>query len=460
MAPDRRELQQGSVSMLTEPVERPLAPYLLKKDEFYDRIIPDWRAQFKTVEQQHLYGDDFALYVREVTDMGAVVQDAVTGLFGFAFADEFEEWPKLDSLVYGAKCVALDNTIIKSATIGLTRDQVGIVFEWDEEAGEGYILPEEEQEAYQMLRVLRQDILWHDSRRLFPGQFVQFQTVLPSEAPFEVNEDKTARFALKVRCPEVYFSLRKSYASTKAITSGATDSVMENEEDETKLLAGDQAEAEQSPTSYPSRQPEEDKARDQWAPDWMDAEDEEWLAGPLGYVGGEETGTLPYVPASGIDKPVIREASTDPEEAWFMSGRQPPPSRSHPLLERFMQEESRSARAESPMWLWEPQMSWPKEEVDYPVIRRMTKDFAEDHEEPWEYIAAHEVAVEAGDAMMEPQSWEYDRKMEAYNPPHPNDWWGEKQQRLAQRKVARNKEIAQGKRKQAIMDAMRRSQDV
>ena len=108
----------------------------------------------------------------------------------------------------------MEDTVIKSATPAHIRTQAGVVAEWDEEAGEGYIIPEEEQEAFEMVRVLRRDIQWHDSRRLFPGQFLQFQTVRPDEAPFEINEDEEAPFALRVRSPEVIFSLREAYAST------------------------------------------------------------------------------------------------------------------------------------------------------------------------------------------------------------------------------------------------------
>eukprot|EP00971_Amphidinium_carterae_P209142 4148915-Amphidinium_carterae.1 len=89
----------------------------------------------------------------------------------------------------------------------------------------------------------------------------------------------------------------------------------------------------------------------------------------LAFAGEEEdveneNQVLTYVPSSGIKKPTRRQAASRAEDAWYMSGRQPPPSRSHPLLERFMREDSQSSRVESPAWLWEPQIGWP-EEADY-----------------------------------------------------------------------------------------------
>ena len=57
--------------------------YLHKKDAYYNRIVPDWDLQIKTVEQQYLYQGEFALLIKELTDEGAVVQDVTTGVFGF-----------------------------------------------------------------------------------------------------------------------------------------------------------------------------------------------------------------------------------------------------------------------------------------------------------------------------------------------------------------------------------------
>jgi len=442
IAPDRRELHQSSVSMLTEPVERPLGPYLMKKDDFYNRVVPDWRAQYTTAEQRHLYGDDFALYVREVTDDGAVVQDAVTGLFGFVPAQEYRDGePTLHSLIYGARCMSMDNTIIKSSAVGFMREQVGIVFEWDEEAGEGYILPEEEQNAFEMLRVLRRDILWHDSRRLFPGQFVQFQTVMASEVSVEKNEDAAASFALQVRAPEVLFTLTTSYADAPAIPAG-------RDEAEAPRLTSEPA---SQPPPQSVRRGAPQNAKPPLAPSQSrrsvdlafadDGQDSE---------SGQEV--LAYVPSSGIKKSTKRQAATSAEDAWWMSGRQPPPSRSHPLLERFMREDSRSASAESPAWLWEPQIGWPAEdEYEFPLVPRLTQEWEE--EEPWQYIAAHEVAVERGDTMLEPQYQEYLRKQKKLAPIRADDHWGEKAQRVARRRAA-------AARRKAVLDAQQRSQAV
>ena len=58
-----------------DPVERPLDRYLMRHDGYYNRIVPDWNLQFKTAQQSQLYGDPFAVYVREATDEGCIVQD-------------------------------------------------------------------------------------------------------------------------------------------------------------------------------------------------------------------------------------------------------------------------------------------------------------------------------------------------------------------------------------------------
>lgn len=214
VAHDRWPLAAPAVSVLPEPVERPLDRYLYKRDGHYNRIVPDWTLQYRTVEQQYLYEGDFAVFVREITDEGAVVQDAVTGIVGFAPHEHSGKCELvIGSLLLGARCTKIDTTVVMSPDVTALRMQTGIVFEWDEIAGEGYIIPTEGQDAWRMLRVMRRDIQWHDSRRLFVGQFVQFETALNDEVLIEANDEPLAPFALRVRSPEVHFSLHESYES-------------------------------------------------------------------------------------------------------------------------------------------------------------------------------------------------------------------------------------------------------
>jgi len=183
--------------------------YLHKRDPHYNRIVPDWELQYRTAEQQYLYEGEFAVFVREITEEGAVVQDAVTGLVGFAPEQDYgDTQPMIGALLSGARCTYMDNTVVTSVDVNILRLQTGVVFEWNKAAGEGYIIPTEGQAAWRMLRVLRRDIDWHDSRQLFVGQFVQFETALHDEVPIEPNDEPLAPFALRVRSPEVRFSLR------------------------------------------------------------------------------------------------------------------------------------------------------------------------------------------------------------------------------------------------------------
>lgn len=216
VAHDRWPLAGPTVSVLPEPVERPLDRYLHKRDGHYNRIVPDWTLQYRTVEQQYLYEGDFAVFIREITDEGAVVQDAVTGIVGFAPREHSGKCELvIGSLVLGARCTKIDTTVVMSPDVTALRMQTGVVFEWDEMAGEGYIIPTEGQDAWRMLRVMRRDIQWHDSRRLFVGQFVQFETALNDEVPIEANDEPLAPFALRVRSPEVHFSVHESYESRR-----------------------------------------------------------------------------------------------------------------------------------------------------------------------------------------------------------------------------------------------------
>jgi len=211
-SPDRWPQMAPTVSILSEPVERPLERYLYKHDDHFKRSVPDWELQYRTAEQQFLYKGEFSLFVREITDDGALVQDAVTGVAGFVPRSHFgDQEPALGALIHGARCIHMDVSVTASENIEALRGQTGIVFEWDDDRGEGYIMPTERQGAEKMYRVFRRDILWHDVYRLYIGQFVQFETVLPHEVPIEPNDEPNSPFALRVSSPEVLFSLLESY---------------------------------------------------------------------------------------------------------------------------------------------------------------------------------------------------------------------------------------------------------
>jgi uncharacterized Zn-binding protein involved in type VI secretion len=201
--------------MLPDLVERPLNRYLHKFDEQYQRVVPDWALQYRTIEQQYLYEGEFNLVVREITREGAVVQDEVTQVVGFVPGEEFGDIePELGMVVIGTRCTKMDVTIVTSPDVRALRLQTGLVFEWDARTGSGYIMPTEEQNALRMIRVLRRDIEYHGSRRLIPGQFVQFETVFADEVPVARNDEPNAAFALRVKSPEVIFSLREGFVKS------------------------------------------------------------------------------------------------------------------------------------------------------------------------------------------------------------------------------------------------------
>lgn len=373
-APDKWPQMAPSVSLLPEPVERPLSRYLHKQDSFYNRIIPDWRLQYKTVEQQFLYEGDFSLFVKEVTNDGAIVQDVVTGIFGFVPEAKFgsmEGELLAGATVHGARCTKMDVSVIQSPHVEGLRFQTGIVYEWDEANGEGYIIPSENQDAFRMIRVLRRDIAWHDSRILFPGQFVQFETALPEEVPIALNDDPQSNFALRVHSPEVQFSFEELY---ELLPAGASQQLGK------KGL----------PLAY-LQSPSTEKLDDDEDPDGPDAFDEPTLKGPI----------------------EISSRTTFP----VMSGRPEPKQRSriHPVLQRFAQEQPMLAEAESPSWLWEPKLEYFKEERYDPIVPLKLKEMP--IKKPRQRILTHEVAIERGDGWKEAAWVEGRRLYEKLKPP-------------------------------------------
>eukprot|EP00931_Biecheleriopsis_adriatica_P060722 TRINITY_DN36479_c0_g1_i1.p1 TRINITY_DN36479_c0_g1~~TRINITY_DN36479_c0_g1_i1.p1 ORF type:complete len:511 (+),score=106.34 TRINITY_DN36479_c0_g1_i1:44-1534(+) len=375
---DRWHQAQSSVSILTEPVERPLSRYLYKKDSFYNRIVPDWDLQFKTMQQQFFYEGDFSLFVKELTDDGAVVQDITTGAFGWVPKAEFGTCRDLlpGDTIHGARCTFLDNTVIESPDPEILRMQTGIVYEWDEANGEGYIIPSEGQDAWNMIRVLRRDIRWHDSRRLFPGQFVQFDTALPDEVPIEANDDPSSPFALKVRGLEVRFSLASAY-----------DLIPEGGQADELLLEG------------AAPLPDEESS-------------------PPQLESGEEDSVALQATSESEAVDTSMEVHLEKRDAFPVSPARPELKRqkkAHPLLQRFAAEAPAVAEAESPSWLWEPQLDYLKEERYDPIIPIQIQ---KPKLKPKRIrILTHEEAVKRGDTWQEAKQRQGARDFQKLMPP-------------------------------------------
>eukprot|EP00913_Durusdinium_trenchii_P026740 g25083.t1 len=266
-----------------------------------------------------------------------------------------------------------------------------MVYEWDEENGEGFIIPSEEQDAFRMIRVYRRDISWHDSRRcwdgerpesavggawdglekarnrqgfpdwplhvplpavagtaslpwdfccsrgLFPGQFLQFETALPEEVPWSSELDPRSPVALRVRGLEILFSLKEAY---ELIPEGSREPLL-LEEQEGRELEGMMEEA-RSLAPSPDR-----------------------TAFPV----------TPERPELAVQKKV------------------------HPLLQRFASDAPQLAQAESPSWLWQPQLDYFKEENYAPI---MPVQLGQVPVRPKrKRILVHEVAHERGDTWQE-----------------------------------------------------------
>ncbi|CAE7339117.1 unnamed protein product [Symbiodinium sp. CCMP2456] len=396
--------QSSSVSLLQEPVERPLSRYLHKQDSYYNRVVPDWDLQIKTLEQQYLYEGDFSLLIKEVTEEGAVVQDVTTGVFGFLPEGNFgsigtDVLP--GDVVNGAKCTYLDNTIIQSPDPSVLRFQTGVVFEWDEAAGEGYIVPSEEQDAFNMIRALRRDIRWHDSRRLFPGQFVQFETALPHEVPVTSEENPRAPLALRVRGLEVRFSLEDAY---ELIPEGAAEPL---------VLEADKA---------PYKLPEISEADDGDGRSLTDLE--------LG--GGKDVS---------LSMDIAKKEMAPQRNAFPVSPARPElasKKKVHPLLQRFAEEEPLLAEAESPSWMWQPHLEYLKEERYDPIVPIQLRKMPVKPKRI--RILSHEVALERGDTWQEAAQRRGLRLWDKQKPP------GRKQQEYLSQKLHLEKTRAKAER--------------
>lgn len=376
---DRFPLKTSSLSILPEPVERPLNRYLYKRDKHYDRIVPHWELQHKTMEQHKLYEGDFSLFIKELTDEGAIVQDITTGAFGWVPEADFgtlgaDMVP--GDIVHGAKCTYMDTTVIESPDPTMLRLQTGIVYEWDEAKGEGYIIPSEGQDAFRMIRVLRRDIRWHDSRRLFPGQFLQFETALPDEVNVPENSDPQAPVALRVRGLEIRFSLQTGH---ELIEEGTRASVKPAMLETGRDLAA----------TAPAREIDE-----RFPADLAFREAQDDLPTEASYLARRDS-----FPAS---------------SGHIVPNRQSK-QRMHPVLQRFAEETPEVAQAESPSWLWEPQLHYLKEERYDPVLPLKLREVRQ--KTPAKRIMTHEVALERGDAWREPASREWHRQMNRIKPP-------------------------------------------
>mmetsp|Transcript_102701 Transcript_102701/g.260887 ORF Transcript_102701/g.260887 Transcript_102701/m.260887 type:complete len:591 (-) Transcript_102701:83-1855(-) len=450
---DRLPSLERGVTILPEPVERPLSRYLHKYDNHFGRIVPDWERQYRTLEQQYLYGGDFSMYVRELTTEGCVVQDSVTGLLGFVPNYKFDVIkPTVGLLVHGAQCLSYDDTVIQSTSISLLRLQTGIVYEWDAERGEGYVMPTEEQEAVFMYRVLRRDVDWHGSRRLSVGQFVQFETALPGEVPIEANDDPRAPFALRVRSPEVVFTFEHAYFDLPP-GAGKLGRVLQYDPDgdevtgltredlappkgaapralpevhmrpAPKALTRDEEALMRVSTELKERESPDDAAlayfpKETSLLEKMDGGDgygPEFRLSELGYatpdmfldsdIDEDEDKRSAEGPVKGdweaqaqeIEEIMRRQRHVMP----VMSGRAVKvKERSHPVLQRWLDRPTKESLAESPAWMWEPVMRQQQEE-DWDDIGPMMPVMLERRTRGPIRIMQHEVAIARGDTYQE-----------------------------------------------------------
>jgi len=213
-----------------------------------------------------------------------------------------------------------------------------------------------------MLRVLRRDIRWHDSRRLFPGQFVQFETVEHDEVPINPNDEREAPFALRVRSPEIRFSLVDSYDSH-----------------EERHQQGGRYEVEGRYQGYGG-----------------------------GYTRRQITDASESMPRNmnrgSMTKVADRpEAISLPFRMPVESGRPEESSRRHPILARWTEGSTEMAsRAESPAWLWEPALAYFKDEsIEMaPIIPLQIRNRPKKKKNI--QIMMHEYAVERGLSWQEP----------------------------------------------------------
>jgi len=364
--------------MLQEPVERPLSRYLHKKDDYYNRIVPDWDLQLKTVEQQYHYQGDFSLLIKEITDEGAIVQDVTTGVYGFVPEEHLGDMELIPGdTVQGGRCNYVDTTVIQSPDPKMLRMQSGIVFEWDEENGEGFIIPSEDQDAFRMIRVLRRDIRWHDSRRLFPGQFVQFDTAFPEEVPVSSDLDPAAPVALRVRGLEIRFSLEEAY---EMIPEGSREPQL--------LEATAPKQLEDGSPGNEDEEVEEPKLAPDLATDLVPA------AASLAATPSRAVPAFPVTPG----RPELQRQK-----------------KVHPLLQSFAKEEPQLAEAESPSWLWQPQLDYLKEERYDPIVPVQLRQMPVRQKR--KRILVHEVAHERGDTWQEPAQRKFNKLWDKMKPP-------------------------------------------
>jgi hypothetical protein len=328
------------------------------------------------VEQQYLYKGDFTVFVRELTNEGCIVQDSVTGVLGFVPREHyFNQAPFPGAIIQGAMCTAFDiNGVVISPDATMLRMQIGIVYEWDEALGEGYIIPEEKQGHRNMLRVLRRDVKWHGMRRLMVGQYVTFETCLPGEVPIDANDDRKAPFALRVRSPEVHFSFKRSFNEPPE-DAGPTGRYLSLGEEKAPSVPYLDA-----PKEFREKVVDAEKVRDR--DQWREQHE-------------------------AIELRRQRQQHVMPVE----SGR---PVRvkereSHPVLLRWMEQPSPATRAESPAWLWEAPLQYEDQEADAPIIPIQVR--AERTRYLNHYISQHEVAMARGDTWQEPAARRFFRRM-------------------------------------------------
>jgi len=87
----------------------------------------------------------------------------------------------------------------------------------------------------------------------------------------------------------------------------------------------------------------------------------------------------------------------------------------HPLLQRFAKQVPEVAEAESPSWMWEPQLEYLKEEVYAPIVPVQLRQMPAKVKR--KRILVHEVAHERGDTWQEAAHRKYLKLWDKMKPP-------------------------------------------
>eukprot|EP00434_Breviolum_minutum_P034765 symbB.v1.2.030776.t1/scaffold3490.1/size55558/4 len=228
-----------------------------------------------------------------------------------------------------------------------------------------------------MIRVLRRDIRWHDSRRLFPGQFVQFDTAFPEEVPVSSDLDPAAAVALRCRGLEIRFSLEEAY---EMIPEGSREPQL--------LEATAPKQLEDGSRGNEDEEVEEPKLAPDLATDLVPA---------ASLAATPSSRAVPAFPVTPGRPELQRQKKV------------------HPLLQSFAKEEPQLAEAESPSWLWQPQLDYLKEERYDPIVPVQLRQMPVRQKR--KRILVHEVAHERGDTWQEPAQRKFNKLWDKMKPP-------------------------------------------